>query len=230
MQAGDGASRRRCRRPPCTGSALSAESDRNVTIQSQRNRPVWLYLLRIPLPFLYGITLKRLLRSPRSSGVPTKHFWPIGCGPSIPGAAAAHAWVRVPPFVVADLTLAMQEYSEGEERLLPDTVLAEDASPGAVALSDLLDPEARAELARHVHGQPEVGDVRLVDVGLLDRIRKFGVWDLQHKGTRIRYVACAVSAPDGPMESAKNLQLSGKYMIKLWHQFEKVARPPTGPT
>lgn len=166
---------------------------------------------------------------PSSSGLPDKHFWPIGNGPSVPGAVAAHAWVRVPPFAVVDLTLSMQPYTRGEERFLPDAIIAENPPTGSADLSDLLDPEARTDLRHHLGRTPRLDDVRLINAGLLDRIRAFGVWDIVNDGTGVRYVCCAVTAPDGPMETATSLCLRGRYMMDLWREYESATRPPSGP-
>jgi hypothetical protein len=42
---------------------------------------------------------------------------------------------------------------------------------------------------------------------------------VQYRETRVRYVACAVTAPDGPLETANNVVLRGKTMSDLWHEF-----------
>lgn len=157
---------------------------------------------------------------PASSGRPPKHFWPMGSGPHTLGAKAAHMWVHAPPFAVVDLTLMMQSYENGEERWLPGAVVAEHLSTAAAVLSDLVDPEGCLELQRTVRRSPNLQDVKLLNSKLLDRIKRLGVLEYLHEGTRIRYVACAVSAPDGPMETAKNLLLRGQDMMDLWRKFE----------
>lgn len=110
---------------------------------------VWNYLVKGALTLSF----------PASSGLSSKHFWPIGNGPSASGATAAHVWVRAPPFVVVDLTVAMQPYSECAECFLPDAVIAENAPRGKVGLSDLLDPEAREELRYRLHREPKLNRI-----------------------------------------------------------------------
>lgn len=178
----------------------------------------------------YIVTGAVTISFPASTGRAPKHFWPIGNGPCTPGASAAHMWVNAPPFRIVDLTLAMQPYGNGEERWLPDAILAEDPRPGEVELADLLDPEGRTELRRALRREPNLQDVKLINAGILDRVKKFGTWEYRHDGTQIRYVACAISAPDAPMETAKNLQLNGRYMLDLWREFENSVGPPTAPT
>jgi hypothetical protein len=168
----------------------------------------------------YMVTGAVTVSFPTSSRLPSRHFWPMGSGPSTPGAAAAHAWVRAPPFGVVDLTLASQPYADGEERFLPEVVIAENVPGATIELSDLVDPELRANLTRQLRRSPRLDDIRSLHPGLLERIRTLGAREIRHDGTTIRYVACAVTAPDASMEEAKNLILSGKDSIELWREFE----------
>jgi hypothetical protein len=49
----------------------------------------------------------------------------------------------------------------------------------------------------------------------------YGALEVSIQDTRLRYFACAITAPDLPLEKARNLSLSGKWPIEVWREFEK---------
>ncbi len=169
------------------------------------------------------------IKFPAGSTVQDKHFWPIVAGPTNGEAVAAHMWVRVPPYQVVDVTLAMQPYAGREASFLPPVVLGEFGRADEVFLSDLVDPEGVAVLGDHLGRKPVLHDVLQLNAGILERIERLGAWEGSHGDTLLRYVSCAVSAPDGPMETARNLCLRGKYMTDLWDEFVSLGDVRTGP-
>lgn len=156
---------------------------------------------------------------PSDSKLKPRHFWSIGSGPSAQGARAAHAWVCAPPYSIIDLTLAMQPYTSGEENYLPKCVTEEHAIKATAIFSDIVDPEARASVRRVLGREPTISDLERLSAGLPERVRTLGAFEIYHNSTKVRYVACGVSAPDAPMELAENIRLSGKRMIELWQDF-----------
>lgn len=85
---------------------------------------------------------------PPTSGLDRSYWWHFDDLPTLeqkrkmPG----HVWVLCPPFQIIDLTLKYQEYKQGEEKYVPDFVLAEEVEYFSASLNDLCSPDYRAYL------------------------------------------------------------------------------------
>lgn len=70
-----------------------------------------------------------------------RNFWHLDdpqnpCRP-MPG----HAWLHCPPYMVVDLTIKLQPYTQGQEKYLTDFVLQKDYNTFSAKLEDLCGPE-----------------------------------------------------------------------------------------
>jgi hypothetical protein len=137
------------------------------------------------------------------------------------GDVPGHVWLRAPPFRVVDLTIALQDYSNGEERHLQKFIIEESARAGAPIVADLLDDGDRLALRASLGREPRVADVTTF-------VTKS--WTVRRAEVDVRYTPTGVTALDGTVEGAKNLQLSGKYPGELWSEFQREKVPPTGYT
>jgi hypothetical protein len=147
-----------------------------------------------------------------------KHFCPVMASDN--PAVAGHVWVCAPPFRVVDLTVALQPYEHGEERHLGPIMLAKRGEHVSVSAADLFDPDPQYEA---VYGRPypSLAEARRVRPQLFKRIERYGALEVCIEDTRLRYFACAITAPDLPLEQARNLSLSGKWPFEVWREFEK---------
>lgn len=135
------------------------------------------------------------------------------------GDVPGHVWLRAPPFRIVDLTIALQDYSNGEERHLQKYVIEENAPAEAPQVADLLDDIDRLALRASLGREPRVADVNTFVTT---------AWTVRRAQTEIRYTPAGVTALDGTIESARNLRLSGKYPGELWTDFLREKSPPTG--
>ena len=174
-----------------------------VLSQFLERQGIWNYLVKGALTVVF----------PPSSGFDPRYFCPLtfGNNPAVTG----HAWVCAPPFRIVDLTLTMQPYTGGEEKYLDGPVLAKSGRPTSVTAVDLFDSPPPG------YPYPTLKDAQESDPTLLKRIKRYGAIEVPVRHTRLRYFACSPSAPDLPLEKARNLNLSGKWPIELWNDFEK---------
>lgn len=152
-----------------------------------------------------------------STGLAPTYFSSI----TMPGseAKAGHVWLYAPPFEIVDVTVSRQPYRQGQERFLPDYMLAEKVSRCRFNSADLMEPEVIADFV-HMNGRrPTLEDVEAMCPGVLERILRFGSVEAKHGRTRFRYLTPAVSAPIEPLEEYRNLRLGGKYPAELYEEF-----------
>ena len=83
-------------------------------------------------------------------------------------ALMGHAWVCAPPFKVVDLSFSIQPYQAREQRYLNGYVLIEECEqpPEETTLTDLMEPEVRAELRAAFRRPPTMDDLPQVAPGL----------------------------------------------------------------
>lgn len=158
------------------------------------------------------------LEFPPNSGIKRKHFSPIMLRGN--PAVAGHVWVVAPPFKVVDLTVSMQPYEYGEEKYLSGVLLAETGESIEIEAISLYDTDVIDDFVARRGAPPTLRDVRAYDPMLLNRIARYGPVGVTVGEVRLKYVPCAISAPDSPLEDARNLCLSGKYPGDLWREFE----------
>jgi hypothetical protein len=158
---------------------------------------------------------------PARSHVQTKWFWPLmhGDNPALMG----HAWVCAPPFRVIDLSFSIQPYTAREQRYLNGYVLIEecDRPPEDTTLTDLMEPEVRAELRQHFGRAPRIDDLHQVAPSLLEFMADFPSCKTTKDGVRLKYIPVSVSAPDLPLEEMTNLQLRGRFPMQLFEEFQR---------
>lgn len=168
---------------------------------------VWNYVVKGALTIVF----------PPGANLKPRHFCPIMATGN--PAVAGHAWVCAPPFRVVDLTVALQPYEHGEEHYLGDMLLEEAGVPVSVTAADLFDPNPAYHL-RYGRPFPSLDDAKRECPALFKRIDRYGALEVTRGQTCLRYFATAISASDTPLETARNLQLSGKWPIDLWQDFE----------
>lgn len=156
--------------------------------------------------------------------VPPQHF---ADSPTIFGAidlgltsaCAGHVWLVAPPYRIIDVTVSLQAYRQRELEYLPTLVLSEGGQPITPRPTDLFDVSA-ADYIRTRHGRdPTMKDIACYEVGLLERIQQLKPLAVPHSGAELRYIPCAGTALDGPLEAARNLVLSGQMPIDIFNKY-----------
>lgn len=104
------------------------------------------------------------------------HFWPMFGFPT--KAAAGYAWVKAPPFMVVDLLLGLQPYTNGEEHRIEAPVLSDTATlrnPDSTTCSRRIEIDA---LKKHLgRRQLDSNDIRSVRPGTPRNMATLGgVW------------------------------------------------------
>jgi hypothetical protein len=134
------------------------------------------------------------------------------------GDVPGHVWLCAPPLRIVDLTIALQEYSNDEARHLQKFIIEENARARAPVVADLLDDGDRLALRASLGREPRVADVSTFVAE---------AWTVRRAEVELRYTPTGVTALDGTLEAARNLQLSGKYPGELWLEFQQEKAPPT---
>jgi hypothetical protein len=157
---------------------------------------------------------------PPRSGLERRYFSPI-MHPNNP-AKTGHAWLRVPPFRVLDLSLPRQEYRAQEREYLQNYVAAdavEVASP--TTIRDLMENEATAYFIQHFHRLPTMNDLPVIAPGVREYMNEFHPFEVPHGECRLRYIPTSVSAMDAPLDRMRNLCLSGQYPAALYRGYKE---------
>lgn len=154
----------------------------------------WNYIVKGALTLIY----------PQESDLGRRYYWPH----DFTKAQAGHAWVSAPPYSVVDITLKHQPYEEGEEKYLPDYVIAEGEEETIVEPDDIFSPEAKIFLRRNKgiieskllpNGDPELAKV----------ISVFKPYLIKYHSVEMKHITVAIAAPDTPLEEV-NTCLKGK--------------------
>lgn len=152
------------------------------------------------------------------SGFGPRYLSPI-MGPENP-AVAGHAWVYAPPFEIVDITVSRQPYKSSESALIGGPIFADNTTVASADVNDLMDGDAIDIFVSQARRRPTMTDIdQHIDPGILRRIKEFGAREFSRGACRFKYVACAMGAPDLPLEKAANLVLSNKKPIDLWNDF-----------
>jgi len=151
---------------------------------------------------------------PNSSRIRDIHFWPL-VHPDNP-AKTGHAWLRVPPFRVVDITLPIQPYSTRVAQYFDSLVMAEEAVPYEPDAGDLFETEL-IEFLVAKHGRPPT--MRNISPVMREFMKAFPAFAISYQQLRLMYIPMRISAIDGDLEEMRNLCLSGKYPVQLYEQF-----------
>lgn len=158
-----------------------------------------------------------------STGLEPRYMQPIM--ESSNNAKAGHAWVYAPPFRVVDVTIDLQPYARGESQFVTGPLLDEAPVDANYTIDDLVEEDARRFFLLQRKRRMTLDDVYRHDPGIRARISKFGCFSSSLPKAKITYVACAVGAPDAPLEEMRNLILKGKLPHVLYKEFKQGATP-----
>lgn len=151
---------------------------------------------------------------PENSQLEAAYYWPLDTN----DAKAGHVWIYAPPFKVIDLTLHEQPYPNSEQNYLPDKTLLKKHIPVNFSIKDLCSPEFRTLMA--MEGFPlSLQGVYRINPEIKRFVSTFKISSvLEHKGTKVNYIPCAVGGSDRPLEEIESLNLSGKTGYEVYKE------------
>jgi hypothetical protein len=159
-----------------------------------------------------------IVEFPAQSRLGKKYFRPI-VHPDNP-AKTGHAWLRVPPFKVLDISLPLQPYPPAAASYLRRYIATEVVAPAPVTTaSDLMEDAFVALFIRRNRRRPSMNDLPQVAPGAREFMAEFSAFELTTDGCRVRYVPTGMSAMETPLPGMRNLCLSGKYPAELYREF-----------
>jgi len=153
---------------------------------------------------------------PRHAHLRAQYFHPF-VHPDNP-AKTGHMWLRVPPFAVVDVTLAMQPWSNRQRPFIPAYIASEAFNVAEKEIDDLIEDELMELLME----QGRVPTMANLEPRQRQTMEKFPAFQIEQQELRIKYVPTRVSAMDGALEDMRNLCLSGKYPAQLYQDFRAV--------
>lgn len=161
---------------------------------------IWNYVAKATLSITY----------PAGANLPDTYFWALDTGHFV----SPHAIVIAPPFGVIDVTLKYQAYSGGQERFLPDAVLAEAFALTEWLAEDLACDELRDYLqSRRVKFRDFLRGDR---PHMLEVMRALPPRQLDVKGTLLKYVVVAVGGSIEQLEGVTGYKPGGKTALELF--------------
>ncbi|MBR8832105.1 MAG: hypothetical protein Cpurp_12980 [Chlorogloea purpurea SAG 13.99] len=152
--------------------------------------------------------------------------------PSItPYANIGHAWLYAPPFSIVDLTISSQKLNNLQKQCLPKLILREEV-PTKISLRDITledvvhhDAPSFADLSqlRTFSGLPIKNIDSLLEAngggGLIERINKYGAFQVKYDSATLKYISNGVTAGDMPLEKISNITLGDKSPNELYKKY-----------
>ena len=148
---------------------------------------------------------------PEHSHIPPKYFWSFDIVDR--PFAAAHSWLVAPPFVIADIAVRQQPYTEGAQ-LLPPIVLVEDAPTAVPRLSDMFSPEYEAAMC--ARGVTAEDLIEKCAPEWLTFGPDFPPVVVKAAGVTLRYTPVGIGAPDGPFEEMTGWRMNGRLGTEVY--------------
>lgn len=134
-------------------------------------------------------------------------------------AVLGHAWVVAPPFRVVDVAFSRQHFTCGEEKYLQGFIAEENVEKATLQVEDLIDMDAIKLYVKQHRRLPTIKDIEILSPELFSRIKKYGIFQVKLPKATLKYISCAVSFCEAPLEKVKNIKLSGKSPIELYKEF-----------
>jgi hypothetical protein len=160
---------------------------------------------------------------PQRSGMERRYFLPL-VHPNNP-AKTGHAWLRVPPFRVLDISLPLQKYRREEREYLREYVAAEIVEPTQrTTIRHLMEDEAIEYFVHFFRRLPNLNDLPRIAPGLREFMAEFQSFELTHNECRLRYIPIHASAMDAPLERMRNLCLRGHFPADLYRTYQERLR------
>lgn len=139
--------------------------------------------------------------------ITARNFWHLDDPKNPCRQMPGHAWLHCPPYMIVDLTVKLQPYTQGQEKYLTDFVLQKDTNIFTAKLEDLCGPEVRDVLSSFEVAEKEFFDsLGFSNFTQLDSPSTFSISD-----TIYNYIPFSFTASDEVnLSKMKNLTLSGK--------------------
>lgn len=136
-----------------------------------------------------------------------RNFWHLDDAKNPCHQMPGHAWLHCPPYIVVDLTIKLQPYTQGQEKYLTDFVLQKDYNTFSAKLEDLCGPEVFNVVSNAGLTEKKFFDL----LGFSTFTQLFRPATFTINDTIYNYVPFSFTASDtASLSEMKNLTLSGK--------------------
>lgn len=155
---------------------------------------------------------------PKKSGLSPSYFGVIGGESSV----AAHVWIRVPPFVVLDITLPAQPWDARRRPYLTDFVISERSRASEPTVHQLIDMD-EIERFRFTYGrQPTMKDVAQLIPHVFPFMERFPSFSVEAGSLEIAYVPTKIGASVEPLREMQVPKLCGYSPWELYQRFKEI--------
>ncbi|OFZ59112.1 MAG: hypothetical protein A2328_10895 [Bdellovibrionales bacterium RIFOXYB2_FULL_36_6] len=154
----------------------------------------WNYIVKGALTLIF----------PSILNISRKYFWP--CDTKSP-AIAGHVWIAAPPFSVIDITVKKQPFEKHEEVYLPDMVLESTTSELSIDTIDIFN-RADIDIVQQRSGIEESDMIARICPHIYEMTKVFKPTKVNHNGVTLKYIPCAISAPNENLKNITSLCLN----------------------
>lgn len=162
----------------------------------------WNYLAKGSLTIKFPLELK----------MNSKYFWSFDFG----DFQAGHAWIVAPPFTVIDSAIRQQDFKEGEENHISDTICSKSLKTDTIIEIDVMSPDASKHLEMNGVQRNKIVACK-PDIYSFIKIFK-PIIHITENNVSYKYVTTGISAPDKPLEEVGTLNLNGKLAIEIYNE------------
>lgn len=189
------------------GSHLLCMQMSSLLTQCLNRQGVWNFGLRGSLTIRFG----------PGSGLADRIF-PVYEDPSVD---SAHAWACVPPFRIADASVAYQPYPPGVVERLPEYVLAVEVEPASFGIEDITGPKFRAAFRQQVGRAPRLADIEQMSPSSVVLRTWYPTALVKTPRADLLYIPFGSAASDAPLERMDTPVLRGKTPQTLYAEWVK---------
>ncbi|WP_299981403.1 hypothetical protein [Desulfobacula sp.] len=150
---------------------------------------------------------------PTEPNIGNQYFWPMDVNDSMAG----HVWIYAPPFTVIDLTIHEQPYEKYIENYIPDKIFLKKTTLVDFTINDICSPEFRHYMEMNRMPLSFKG-IDMVNPELKHFFKIFKTSSFQKRELSLKYIPCAVSGSEAPLERVTSLNLSGKTGYEVYKE------------
>ncbi|WP_031485762.1 hypothetical protein [Maridesulfovibrio frigidus] len=152
---------------------------------------------------------------PSSSQITEKFLWQYDSPQHVESRISpGHVWLHCPPFNIIDLTIKYQPYTQKQAEYLPEIVAQEEVNEFKATINDICSPSTTEWLQSKLATERSFFSTIGFDYFSSKETPK----SFNYGDTKLRYIPCSFTAADGPLETMKCLQLSGKYPLEIYEK------------
>jgi hypothetical protein len=163
----------------------------------------------------FGVRGSLTIRFGQGSGLADRIF-PVYEDPNVD---SAHAWACVPPFQIADVSVAYQPYPAVVVERLRDYVLTTQAEPAAFGIQDITGPTFLAAFRRQMGRAPSLADIERMDPASFALRKWYPTALVKTPRAELLYIPFGCAASEYPLERMETPVLRGKSPQTLYAEW-----------